>query len=47
MGSHSLSSVAFWFLQNSEVLAWVSALSLFIIGVIYIALNCGYGKELK
>lgn len=28
-------------------MAWVSALILFIIGVIYIAFECGYGKELK
>lgn len=39
--------MSFWFLQNSEVLAWISALALFIIGVIYVAMDCGYGKELR
>lgn len=39
--------MSFWFLQNSEVLAWVSSIILFVIGVIYIALHCGYNKELK
>lgn len=44
----SLSSIAFWFLYDTSVpLAWVSALILFIIGIIYIAFECGYGKELK
>jgi Tfp pilus assembly protein PilO len=39
--------MTFWFLQASEILAWVSAIILFVIGVIYIALHCGYNKELK
>lgn len=39
--------MTFWFLQASEILAWVAALSLFVVGVIYIALHCGYNKELK
>jgi hypothetical protein len=31
----------------NQVLAWVSALILFGTGIIYIVIDCGYGKELK
>jgi hypothetical protein len=43
-----LSSLVFWFFNNSsDLLAWVSALILFIIGVIYIVFECGWGKQLR
>ncbi len=43
----SLSSVAFWFLQDNDVLAWISAIVLFVSGVIYVVFHCGYAKEFR
>jgi len=44
----SLSSLTFWFfITYSQIISWVSALTLFITGIVYIVVDCGYGKELK
>jgi len=34
-------------LSDYEVVAWISALVLFITGIMYLVFHCGYGKKLQ
>jgi hypothetical protein len=39
--------VAFWFLVEHIVAAWIAGMILFVTGILYIVFHMGWSKELK